>query len=464
MNAQNERPVEEKRPLKKGRAFLFLQGPPSFFARDMANHCEAWGVRTYRINLCIGDWLFWHDKRATSYRGSLNDWPEFLEGFIADHGITDVVYYQDRFPYHAAALELCRKIGVACYAYEFGYLRPDWITLERDGMGAYSRFPLSADKIRAIAADSPKMDSRPLYPYPFWQEAVGEVVYNLSNFFLFWTYLRFDRDKYYNPLVEYLSILPRLFRSNRKNRAANMLIEDVIESGASYFVFPLQLQSDYQLRYNSQFDHLGEAIELVLESFARSAPKAQRLVFKVHPLDNGIEPWVSLIKKTAKAYGVKRRVHVIDGGNLTTLLKHASGAIMVNSTTGLHALRLMCPVKILGIALYDVEGITFQDGLDAFWNRPSPPDRELLADLEKALAATIQVRGNFYTREGRQVAAISATRMLIENRINSLGALEEVPPRLSRARELGIPTSLLEQIKSRGQKDRILSAWSKQQA
>ncbi|WP_310620288.1 capsule biosynthesis protein [Flexibacterium corallicola] len=425
----------------------------------MADEIEKRGSKTYRINFCFGDWLFWRGKRSRSYRGSLLEWPKYLSRFIQTYAVTDVVYYQDRFPYHAAALELCRTLGVQCYTYEFGYLRPDWITLERDGMGAYSLIPSSPEAIRALAIDAGPVEREVIYPYPFWLEAVGEVIYNLSNLFVPWGYLRFDRDKFYNPLAEYLSILPRLLLSGRKNKAANMIIEDVVESGSRFFVFPLQLQSDYQLRYNSRFIHLGEAIDLVLESFAKAAPKAVRLVFKIHPLDNGIEPWVKLIKKAAKKYGVKRRIHVIDGGNLVDLLEKASGAIMVNSTTGLHALRLGCPVKILGIAVFDMKGITYQQSLDEFWVSPTPPDQKLLTKFERVLAATSQVRGNFYTKEGRKAAASIAADRLLDGSDKSFGSFSKEPPRLKQARKMGIPISFLEQITTRDRGGRVRSSW-----
>ncbi|OKL43113.1 capsule biosynthesis protein [Pseudovibrio exalbescens] len=441
----------------KQRVILFLQGPPSFFAREWADELERRGARTLRINLCIGDWVYWRGRRTVSYRGPLKNWRSYLENFLRQHSVTDVVYYQDRFPYHAIANEVCATLKIPCYAYEFGYLRPDWITLERDGMGAYSRFPEDPARIRELARQLPKADRSIEYPHPFFNEAFGEVFYHLANFFFPWPYLRFDSDKVYNPLVEYLAMIPRLLMARRKDESANMLIEDVIEVAAGYFVVPLQLQSDYQLRYNAGFDHLSEAIDQVMASFARTAPKAQHLVFKVHPFDNGIEPWTAIVRRLARTHGLKRRVHVIDGGNLVTLLKSARGAVMVNSTTGLHALRLGCPVKILGIAIYDIAGLTAQGSLDQFWQNPTPPDPELLADFEKVLAATIQIKGNFYTREGRRAATVTATDRLLSGTINQPGALEPVAPRLKRAAAQGIPLRAEDQIASRGRRTKEAS-------
>lgn len=321
------------------RTILFLQGPPSDFPRVVADELEARGHRTLRVNLSLSDWLLWHDHRCTSFRGRLNAWPDYIRAFMRDNGVTDLVYYQDRFPYHSAALEVARDLGVTTVAYENGYLRPDWITVEREGMSVRSLFPEDPEAIRKAAAPLSDVPMEVRYPHPFWLEATHEVLFHLVNAFDFLFFPRFNQDKYYHPVFEYLSTIPRLLLARRRDRHANILISDLIESGAPYFVFPLQLQSDYQLRYNAQYPHLANALELVVASFARNAHASARLVVKVHPMDQGIEPWRRIVKKLARKYDVKRRVYLVDGGQLVTLLQHTAGALMVNSTTGLHAVR-----------------------------------------------------------------------------------------------------------------------------
>lgn len=441
------------------KVFLFLQGPPSIFARTVADELELLGHRTLRVNLCPGDWLSWHDKRCTSYKGKLTEWPSWLNTFCLVQGVTDLVYYADRVPYHSAAAEVGADLGLTCTAYEFGYLRPDWITLERNGMSAHSLFPNTAAQISEAAKGLPEPDRRRLYPYTFEAEAVSEVTYNMSNVLFAAFYPNFVRDKLYHPLLDYLSNIPRLILARGRNRNAAHLIDDVIAVGCPYFVFPLQLQSDYQLRYNAPYEHIAEAAEEVIRSFSKSAPVAARLVFKLHPLDNGIEPWRKILKTIARRYGVKKRVYVIDGGNLDHLLRHAAGALMINSTTGIHALRVGCPTKILGVALYDMEGLTCQKSLDAFWKHGTRPDPELLDDLERLLAKTIQIKGCFYTDVGRRAGARDMARRLGDGTVNLPGALCDYPPRLEKARELGIATTFAEQIADRTKTELWTHVW-----
>ncbi|WP_298820868.1 capsular biosynthesis protein [uncultured Roseibium sp.] len=441
------------------KVVLFLQGPPGVFARTIADSLEKRGVKTLRVNLSAGDWLGWHDRRCTSYRGSLENWPNWLKAYCQENQVTHIVYYADRVPYHVAAAEIGADLGICCMTFENGYLRPDWITLEHVGMSAHSRFPENAEHIIKAAEKLPDVDREARYKYPFINEAVNEVTYNMANVIFAFAFPGYVRDKLYHPLLDYLSNIPRFSFAKGRNRRALHVIDDIIATGLPYYVFPLQLQSDYQLRFNSQYDHIAEAAEEVIRSFSQHAPAAARLVFKVHPLDNGIEPWPRILKSISKKYGVKKRVLLVDGGNLDQLLMHAAGSLTINSTTGLHSLRVGCPTKVLGIALYDIDGLTCQKSLDEFWREGSEPDVELRDALERLLAASIQVKGCFYTKEGREAAAELMAARMIAGTVNLPDAHCQTPPRLEKARARGIATTFAEQLKTRGRTERWSHVW-----
>ena len=46
---------------EKKRVFLFLQGPSSSIFRKIAAKLEANGHTCLRINLNVGDWIFWRE-------------------------------------------------------------------------------------------------------------------------------------------------------------------------------------------------------------------------------------------------------------------------------------------------------------------------------------------------------------------------------------------------------------------
>ncbi len=383
------------------------------------------------MNFCVGDWFYWLGRPAINYRGSFAQWSEFLKRLVVQEKVTGIIYYGDSRPYHRVAADVAASLGVHTYAYEFGYLRPDWITLERGGMSGRSHFPADPDAIRAIGAKFPRPEGKPRFHYTMSGELTHEIFYNLSSYFLYFTFPRYQADRYYNPIIEYLTGVPKQIRAGRAKAEAQDVVKRLVDDRCRFFLFPLQLQNDYQLRSNAEFAHQSDAIRTVIASFARHAAADDRLVLKCHPLDNGGENWPTHIKKAATAAGVADRVAYIEGGDLAVLLDHASGTITINSTVGMHALVSGGAVKVLGTALFDIEGLTHQGSLDTFWTSPMQPDMGLVDALVRALAGTIQVRGDFFSREGRKAAIEIFVERLTTGSVNGGGAFVNPPPRLT---------------------------------
>lgn len=387
----------------KGSTILFLQGPPSVFWTELADRCERAGARTLRVNLTAGDQVYWRKPGATTYRGSFKRWGAWLRAFMIEHAVTDVLYYADRLPYHVVARGVADDLGVACHAVENGYLRPDWLTVEPGGMGRYSSFPRDPDEILARAASLPEVDTTVRFRHSFGQEAFNEVTWNLLNWAGRVVFPLYRSDRYYNTVVDYLSWLPKAWRTPAlRKRAADV---EANEAYGPFWLVAMQLQSDYMIRDNAGFGHLRDMLDQVFASFARNAPAGSRLLVKLHPLDNGMENWGGVAPKIAARHGIADRIDVIEGGVLTKLLARAEGTIVVNSTVGLFSLRAGCPTIALGDAIYKIPGLTHHRGLDSFWQDPDRPDPALLQALVKLLAATTQVRGDFYDPAGRHAAA-----------------------------------------------------------
>ena len=161
-------------------------------------------------------------------------------------------------------------------------------------------------------------------------------------------------------------------------------------------------------------------------------------MFKIHPLDNGWERWARVVGQIANKLGIPRRVSTIDGGHLPTLLDHCSRVILINSTVGMHAIQRLRPTKVLGLAMFDIPGLTHQGSLDDFWSNPELPDPDLRDCFIRLLAATIQIQGSFYNPEGRARAINEISQRLIEGKVNEPGAFVDPPPRLEHARRLGV--------------------------
>ncbi len=394
------------------RRILLLQGPPGPFWSELGAGLRAAGHTVRHTGFSLADALLWRGPGARLYRGRLADWPGRLAADIARHGITDILYYADRLPYHRAAIEVAREAGIRAWAVENGYLRPDWITLEPEAMGAFSRLTRDPAEIRRQSAGLPMPDFAPQHRHGFGQEARAEVAYHLAMALGRPLFPRYVSDKHYPPALDYASWLLRWTLGRGAARAAHRAEADCRPGAAPFVLLALQLQSDYQIRASSPYGCLSEMLEEVTASFAAHAPAKLRLLVKLHPMDNGWEAWPRRVRRIAEAHGVAARVTAIDGGDLGRFLAHAAGLVTVNSTTGLAALRLGCPVVALGDAVYDIPGLTHQRGLGRFWTRPDPIDRELLDRYLALLAARVQVRGSFYAPAGRAEAIAEIARRL----------------------------------------------------
>ncbi|RQS58046.1 capsular biosynthesis protein [Burkholderia sp. Bp8984] len=422
------------------RSILFLQGPPSLFWRQLCERFDSAGARTHRINFSLGDWAYWRKSGAVNYRGRFSRWAGFLRDYLVQHQITDILYFADRLPYHAVAREVAESLGIRTYAVEFGYLRPDWLTLERGGMGTLSHFPTDPQTIRAIARRvGPLKQDDAHYSHSFGQEAFNEVLYNLLTSLVPYFFPLYRTDKYYLPLLDYLRWLPRMI-GQRLYEPARVAAADVLRhSDDRYWMLALQMQADYQLRANSAYSDQRHVIEEVISSFAQHAPQDGSLIIKLHPLDNGMERWERFVARTSERHGVTSRVIAVTDCDLKRTIKHSQGVITVNSTVGLHALRANCPVKVLGMAMYDIEGLTHQGPLETFWTQPQRVNKPLLKDFVAAIAATVQVHGSFYNRAGRDAACAEIVRRVLNDEVNGQGAFVDPPPRLDRALQSNVP-------------------------
>jgi len=411
------------------RHFLFLQGPSSPIFRKIGKHLEERGHRVSRVNICAGDWVFWHGAATTSYRGRPAAWGGFIEKLCLRNRITDLVLLGEERPYHKVAAEVCRRHCADIYVVEMGYLRPDWLTLERGGMSTNSHFPNDPQHILSAARGLPDPDFRPRYAQRFLTEALSDLAFNLPNVFLWFLYPHYRPHAVDHPLAEYGGWVRKFFTTRRTGRQAQTILGALRHSKAPYFLFPLQLETDYQIRVHSPFSSQREALEHIVRAFAEGAPGGHHLAVKAHPLDNGLRDWAAMCRETAARFGLSERVHYLARCDLADLIDDARGVVTINSTVGIHALIAGRPVKALGTAIFDIAGMTDHQALRDFFRHPLPPDIDIRDAFLRLLAASIQVRGNFYSRTGSDAGAQAIAERLSRRLVNEPGAFVPVPPR-----------------------------------
>ena len=399
------------------RSFLFLQGPPGPFFAMLGDQLRLRGCAVHRINLNGGDRRDW-PMGGVDYRGRMSRWPIYVDRFLREHNITDIMLYGDCRPMHLAAHGIAKLRGVNIHVLEEGYIRPDWMTLEPDGVNGRSRLSRDPKWFLEQARLLPPVPALPSITASFKRRAHDS----------YWHYhhivtgrLRFPFYRPHRPGSIVLDGFGWLNRFRLAKRRAEQAAETLtaIENEA-YFLFPLQLTADYQIRAHSPFGDMKTAAEYVMESFAKCAPRGVKLVIKEHPLDSTFFNWRAFTEKMARRLGCADRILHIDGGDLGALSTGSCGMVCVNSTSGTLALAGGKPVIVLGDAIYDIPGLTDQGTLDAFWSMPRAPDPAIFDAFHRVLADRCLVRGG--------LASLSATEILLTGVIDRLFRIQGLAP------------------------------------
>jgi capsular polysaccharide export protein len=372
------------------QTFVFLQGPPGPLFHRLAAELRRRGARVYRINLSAGDWIDWKGE-AVNFRGSFSQWPVFFDDFLQKKGITDLLLFGDCRPYHVTALRLAEMRGIHTHVLEEGYLRPDWMTLEREGVNAHSRLPKDRDWIRSLAGRLPAEQSFPPITASFRRRVRDAARYYTAVQMggIFFPHYRNHRQE--APLFEAFGWAWKFLTRRLEERRTKGTLARL--EGRPFFLFPLQLSGDFQIRAHSPFPDMPAATAFVLSSFAAHAPFDATLLIKEHPLDSSFFPWRSFVRRWARRLGIANRVLYVAGGDLEELSERARGMVVVNSTSATLALRAGRPVCVLGDAIYRMSGLTFEGHLDQFWTDPVPPEPGLYEAFRKLLVDQCLVRG-----------------------------------------------------------------------
>lgn len=394
------------------RRFLFLQGNASPFFARLAQSLRSNGHSVHRINFNGGDVAFWPLPGAVDFTDKIARWPAFLANRLSEWGVTDIVLLGDCRPLHRHAISVAARFGVAVYVFEEGYLRPNWITLEVGGVNAYSSlgrdpqwFVETANGLPPWSEPEPAINS-------MMRRAIDDIRYVLATTLGAWRFTGYRSHRAWSSWVEYTGGARRFVRKPSAMRRLSRLLDDLAAANRPYYLFPLQIQSDSQIQYHSDFDGIGGAIDHVLQSFAAAAPDEAALIITEHPLDTSPFDWRRLVADLSRRYGVADRVWFFEGGSPERTIHGCRGVVTVNSTLGYLALSLGKPLIALGSAIYDIERLTFQHGLDRFWRELAPPDPVIFDAFRRVVAARTQVNGSFYSASGVALAVERAVRRI----------------------------------------------------
>jgi len=387
--------------------FLFLQGPHGPFFSQLACALESYGHATNQIGFNQGDKIFWANKRSfIPFTLPIHAWSGFLQREFREKQITDLVIYNDTRPLHKTAIQAAHAKGINVHIFEEGYLRPYWITYERDGSNGNSKLMSLAQS--AVVPDHLIRDPDPVPAPCHWGDMREHIFYGAVYH---WCILCANRQ--FPNFTSHREIsIRKEFRLHLKQLvftpariAARFWANLTLKCRTfPYHLILMQLQHDSAFQNHSPFKTNASFLELTLRSFANNAPPHHHLVIKAHPLEDGRSEIAYHLRRLGTKFGINRRIHYLPGGKLAHVLDPALSVVTVNSTAGQQALWRGIPVKTLGQAIYNHDKFISKQSLDAFFAHPKAPNLQAYKAFRNFLLQTSQIPGGFYSKAGRQQA------------------------------------------------------------
>lgn len=381
------------RRLLTHKHILLIQGKMGSFFSRFSTFLQSQGIIVSKINLNAGDAFFYrHTEHVYNYKDKIDNFSPYLANLIHDEHIDAVVCFGDCRPHHAIASQVCKRDQISFFVFEEGYLRPDYITLQEDGINGYSTLDVSNIKTLARANAKPLFtDNR------FYRLCFSAIVYYVVARAKQHEYPHYSHYRGMSAWQEAITWIKAPFLKARGYLPDKMLEKKLHhELNNQFFLVSLQVYNDSQITFHSDYLDIIDFIEEVIVSFCQYADSKVHLVFKHHPLDRAHRQYGVLIEQLAKNHGIQHRVHYGCDMHLPTLIKDSLGMITINSTTGLQSIYHRKPTKTMGRAIYNLEKLTDQQPLDAFWQQSTAPDHRFYQQFREYLIEQTQLNGSFY--------------------------------------------------------------------
>lgn len=380
----------------ENKNILFLQGPMGPFFKKMDTLFQSKGATTYKIGFNAGDCFFSNFYNYSSYRGTREDWQAYIRAFLLKKEINKIFLFGDCRFYQSVAIKEALSLKIDTYVFEEGYVRPNYITMEKYGVNNYSHISRDANFYKSLKLKElpTTIDAKQSKFKLIMSSALYYLVANLLSF----RYPHYQHHRDFSALKEFFYGVRGVWRKYLYRVSEVGYLKKIEgELSKKYYFVPLQTYNDFQILEHSSYKSVEKFIIEVLESFANYAPKDKFLIFKHHPVDRGRKNYKNFIMEQAELFGVEHRIIVIHDVHLPTCLQHAIGTVTINSTVGMSSLHHGTPTITLGNALYDIEGLTCKGvKLDEFWHKQVTPDSKLYKKFRNYLIEKTQLNGSFY--------------------------------------------------------------------
>lgn len=388
--------------VQRSQKVLLLQGPIGAFFTDLSFWLQSLGKTVYKINFNGGDAHFYPAsiENTINYTGSVSEFYPALTLFCKKNEIDALVCFGDNRKYHKIGKKVAGDLGLDFWVFEEGYFRPDYVTLEKTGVNAFSTLPKSAEFFLEKAENLPE-PPRPLkLAKGFLPMAKRAIAYYLETY-----RKRSDFPKYQHHRILNLKYYIKLWVKSAIKRTCYYLRDRSfarqVKAGklGEFFIVPLQVYDDSQVKVHCDYGSVAEFLKSVLQSFAEQAPAHLNLIVKHHPMDRGFIDYTHIIQDFEQHYPqLAGRIYYIHDVPLPVFLRYGKGMVTINSTSGISGLHHNMPVLTLGRANYDFEGLTHQGSLADFWHNPTQPIPEVFEAYRKYHLFKTMINGSFYNR------------------------------------------------------------------
>ena len=255
-----------------GRVFVLLQGPTSFFFTHLGQELRRRGACVIRVGFCPGDRLYWRKRGGTyaPYRKTRREFAEWITNLLVEENATDIVMLGDgRWP-HASGIQAIRiaQLRTQVWIVEHGYLRPDLILIEPNGMGGGSEIPTLP--VPAHDESGPAEPQR--WPSSFARYAALDIVYHMTNILVSPIgYPPYRAHSGIHPFREYPGWIGKSLHARRRRRKSARVQTQIEDHEGPLFLYPLQLSHDMQLLKYGTGEDQTRVLEHVIASFSENA-------------------------------------------------------------------------------------------------------------------------------------------------------------------------------------------------
>ncbi|WP_454742851.1 capsule biosynthesis protein [Cupriavidus necator] len=373
---------------------LLLQGPNGPFFARLRDYLESAGRRVSKVNFNGGDDLFYRRGTIERFTQPMPAWEVFLRKLLVERRVDAIVVFGNSRRHHRIAARLAKEMGIAFWVFEEGYVRPNYVTLEADGVNADS--PIATWELNALCPNPPQPAQRRNFKHAFGWMAWYSFLYFGGGISArrMYPHYRHHKPFGFHEIALWLRSAYRKHHYRRQECEINSRL--LSDNHPPFFIVALQVYNDSQIRVHSPWRRIEDFIEWTIYSFVHNAPVDSILVIKHHPMDRGHTNYGKSIADCARRFGARDRVVYIHDAHLPSLLQRCSGLVTVNSTTGLQALYHRVPVIALGRCFYAKPGLTYQGSLDSFWTESPPVDTRTFTRFRNTLIHASQINSSFY--------------------------------------------------------------------